>query len=63
MRNRYRVSIKMADTEHAVEAKTYAELANKINETVGCRLVSKVVVTNWYCRERKSARYDFIEIN
>jgi len=53
----------MADTEHAVEAKTYAELANKINETVGCRLVSKVVVTNWYCRERKSARYDFIEIN
>lgn len=53
----------MADTEHAVKAKTYAELAEKINEKVGCRLVSKVVVTNWYCRNSKSPRYDFIEIN
>jgi len=63
MRDRYTVTIKMAETEHAVKAKTYAELADKINEKLGCPLVSKVVITNWYCRNRKSPRYDFIEIN
>lgn len=63
MRTRYTVTIKLNDDqEHVIPCSTYQEMANKINSSLGYKLVSKAIITNWMSRGRKASKWDFITI-
>ena len=62
MRKRYIICIKRNENEEVYKCCTYQQIADTINTTMGCKLVSKAVVTNWLARDKKSKKYDFITI-
>ena len=62
MRTRYIICIKRNENEEVYKCCTYQEIADTINTTMGYKIVSKAVVTNWLARDKKSKKYDFITI-
>jgi len=62
MRTRYTINVRLGDTDNRIEACTYNEIVNKINELLGYNAVSKIIITNWLSRGRKSKKYNFITI-
>ncbi len=62
MRNRYTVSVQLGSQSTTMEAKTYQEIADQVNDLVGYNVVSKNIIVNWLSRGRKSKKYSFITI-
>ena len=63
MRKRYIICIKRNENEEVYHhCCTYQEIADTINTTMGYKIVSKAVVTNWLSRDKKSGKYDFVTI-
>jgi hypothetical protein len=62
MRARYTINVKLGDTDTTIKARTYNEIAEQINILVGYKAVSRIIITNWLSRGRKSEKYNFITL-
>jgi hypothetical protein len=62
MRTRYTINVKLGDKDTLIHARTYNDIVNQVNTLVGYKVVSKIIVTNWLSRGRKSKKYNFITL-
>ncbi len=54
--------MKLGETDTTIKASTYKDIAEQINTLVGYNMVSRIVITNWLSRGRKSKKYNFITL-
>ena len=62
MRARYTINVKLGDKDTTIKASTYNDIVNQVNTLVGYNMVSRIIITNWLSRGRKSEKYNFITI-
>ena len=62
MRQRYNLNVFKDGNTYVIPASTYKEIAERINQIMGCPFVSVSVITNWMSRGLKAEKYDFINI-
>ena len=63
MKAKYTITISNGDSSTEYKCKTHKGIADTINEHMGFKIVSKIVVSNWLTRDKKSTKYDFISVN
>ena len=59
----YNISSLINNDYHFLRCQDFSECAEKINNVLGYNLVSKNIIVNWMCRNKKSTKYNFITID
>jgi hypothetical protein len=62
MRTRYNINVRLGDKDTLIQARTYNDIVNQVNTLVGYKMLSKIIVTNWLSRGKKSHKYNFITL-
>ena len=59
---KYLVTVLKKNVEHYLYTDSHAEKATEINTLMGFPLLTKGVIVNWISRNKKSRKYDYINV-
>jgi hypothetical protein len=59
---KYEIVVTIKGDAHTIHTVNLLECATAINSLLGYDLLSRNILINWMCREKKSSKYDFIDI-